>query len=118
MTEVHLSILAFFLLLMPCIPALCGRPQRNKNLGIQDILAAERLNKWGELDKKHCQPKPYLRRNAKRIKVMDGLSDLNSEDNDEYQIDTDNSTSEANDVSDNDISNGEVSARLSIVFIS
>jgi len=87
-------------------------------LGIQDILAAECLNEWGELDKKHCQPKPYLRRNAKHIKVMDGLSDLNSEDDDEYQIDTDNSTSEANDVSDNDISNGEVSARLSIVFIS
>ena len=103
---------------MPCIPALCGRPQHNKNLGIQDILATERLNEWGELDKKHRQPKPHLRRNAKHIKVIDGLSDLNSRHHDEYQIDTDNSTSEANNVSDDGISNGEVSARLSIVIIS
>jgi hypothetical protein len=46
------------------------------------------------------------------------LSDLDSEHDDEYQIDTDNSTPEANDMSDDGISNGEVSARLSIAIIS
>ena len=48
-------------------------------------------------------------RNTKRVKVMGGLSDLDPEDN-EYQTDLADSTSEANDTSDDNISNGEVSA--------
>ncbi len=112
MMEVCLSILSFFRLLIPCIPASHGRPQRNKRSCLQDILAAERLDEWGELDKKHRQPKRRLKcqmRNTKRVKVMGGLSDLDPEDN-EYQTDLADSTSEANDTSDDNISNGEVSA--------
>jgi hypothetical protein len=42
---------------------------------------------------------------------MDGLSDLDPDDNDEYQTDTDSmSDSEANDTSEDNISNREVSA--------
>lgn len=103
---------------MPCVLAHHSRPQRNKASGLQEILAAERLNEWGDLDKKHRKPKQRLKRNIKRIKVMDGLPDIESEDDrdDEYQTDTTDhdSTSEANDMSDDDISNGEVSARSSL----
>ena len=116
MTEVCLSILAFFLLLMPCIPACHGRPQRDKNSCLQDILAAERLNEWGELDRKHHQPKKCLKRDAKHVKVMDNLSDPDSEDDSEYQTDTADSATEANDALEDDISNGEVSARSSTIF--
>jgi len=42
---------------VPGLPASRARPQRNKNTGLQEILAAERLDKWGDVDKKHCQPK-------------------------------------------------------------
>ena len=89
-------------------------------MGIQEILAAEHLNKWGDLDKKHCQPKQCLQRRAKQIKVVNGLSDIDpeDEDNDKYQTNTANSISEseANNMLDDDISNGEVSVRLSIIF--
>jgi len=105
---------------MPFILAQHTRLQRNKNTGIQEILAAERLNKWGNLDKKHHQPKQHSQRRAKRIKVVDGLSDIDPEDkdNDKYQTDTADSISEseANNTSDDVISNGEVSVRLSIIF--
>jgi hypothetical protein len=61
-----------------------------------------------------------LKRKAKQIKVIDGLSDINPEDdnNGAYQTDTADSISEseANNTSDNDISNGEVSVRSSIIF--
>jgi hypothetical protein len=82
----------------------------------------EHLNEWGDLDKKHCQLKQCLnlKRKAKQIKVIDGLSDINPEDdnNGAYQTDTADSISEleANNMSDNDISNGEVSVRSSIIF--
>ena len=53
---------------------------------------------------------------------MNGLSDLNSEGDGEYQMDTvqADSTSEESEVNDasDDISNGEVSAILSMIFIS
>jgi len=105
---------------MPFILAQHTRPQRNKNTGIQEILAVERLNKWGDLDKKHRQPKQRLQRRAKRIKVVDGLSviDPEDEDDDKYQTDMADSISEleANNTSDDVISNGEVSVRLSIIF--
>ena len=113
--RVHISILPFIRPLIACFPAPYGRPQRNRGSGLQDILAAERLDEWGKLDKKHCHPKLHRKRNAKRIKVADGLSDLDPEDND-YEMDTGDSTSEVTDVSEDDISNGEVSARLSITF--
>ena len=47
---------------------------------------------------------------------MDNLSDPNSEDNSEYQTDTADSATEANNVLEDDISNGEVSARPSTIF--
>ena len=109
-------------LLTCCILAQLTRPQQNKNSGIQEILAAEHLNEWGDLDKKHCQPKQCLnlKRKAKQIKVVDGLSDINPEDdnNGKYQTDTADSISksEANNTSDDDISNGEVSVRSPIIF--
>ena len=96
-----------------------SRPQRNKNVGLQEIIAAERLNEWGDLDKKYCQPRQHLKRKTKRIKIMDGLSDVGLEDNDngKYQTETaDTSESEADNTSDNDISNGEVSVRSLVVF--
>jgi hypothetical protein len=116
MMEVCLSILAFFLLLMPCILAHYSRPQQNKNSCLQDILAAEHLNEWGELDRKHCQPKKCLKRDAKHVKVIDNLSDPDSKDDSEYQIDIADSATEANDALEDDISNGEVSARSSTIF--
>ena len=80
----------------------------------------ECLNKWGDLDKKHHQPKQCLQRRAKRIKVVDGLSDIDpeDEDDDKYQTDMADSISEleANNASDDNISNGEVSVRSSIIF--
>lgn len=109
-------IQTFIQLLMPCILACHNRPQQNKNLGIQEILATECLNKWGILDKKHHQPKQNLKRKTKHIKVTDGLSNIDPEDNDEYQTDTTDGTSEADDASDVDISNGEVSFRSLIIF--
>ena len=82
-------------------------------MGTQEILATEHLNKWGNLDKKYCQPKQCLQRKAKQIKVIDGLSDINPEDKDDdkYQTGTADIISEleANNMSDDDISNGEVS---------
>ena len=101
---------------MPCIPARHSRPQRNKNAGLQDILAAECLNEWGKLDRKHRQPKKCLKRDAKRVKLMDGLSEPDLEDDHEYQMDTSDSTTKANDVSEDDISNREVCARSSTIF--
>jgi len=95
--------------LTPHISAPRRRPQRNKNTALQDILAAERLNEWGDLDKKHRQRKPHSKRNTKRVKVMDNSSDLDPDD-DEYQTDTADSTSEASNASQDEISNGEVSA--------
>ena len=51
---------------------------------------------------------------------MDGLSGIDPEDDDddEYQTDTGDSTSksEANNVSDDNLSNGEVSVGSSIIF--
>ena len=47
---------------------------------------------------------------------MDGLSNIDPEDNDKYQTDTTNSTSKANDTLDVDISNEEVSVRSLITF--
>ena len=82
---------------------------------MQDILAAECLNEWGKLDKKHRHPKLHQKRNTKRIKVVDGLSDLDPKD-DDYKVDTGDSTSEVTNISEDDISNREVSARLSITF--
>jgi len=99
---------------MPCILAHCNRPQRNKNLVLQAILAAERLNEWGDLDKKHRQPKQYLKRKTKCIKVTDGLSNIDPEDNDKYQTDTMDGTSEVDNASDVDISTREVNFRLLI----
>ena len=116
------QILSFTQLLMHCILAQLTRPQQNKNLGIQEILAAERLNEWGDLKKKHCQPNQHLnlKRKAKQIKVIDGLSDINPKDdnNGEYKTDTTDSISEseANNTSDDDILNGEVSVGSSIIF--
>lgn len=100
---------------MACFPASHNRPQRNRGSGLQDILAAEHLNEWGKLDKKHHHPKLHRKRNTKHIKVADDLSDLDPED-DNYEVDTGDSTSKVTDVSEDDISNGEVSARLSITF--
>jgi len=107
---------SFIRLLMPCILACRNRPQRNKNLVLQAILAVERLNEWGDLDKKHRQPKQYLKRKTKRIKVTDGLSNIDPEDDDKYQTDTTDGTSEADNASDVDISTGEVNFRLLITF--
>ena len=110
-------------LLTCCILAQLTRPQQNKNSAIQEILAVERLDEWGDLDKKHRQPKQCLnlKRKAKWIKVIDGLSDIDPEDNNngEYQTDTADSISEseANNMSDDDVSNGEVSVRSSIIFV-
>ena len=105
---------------MPFILAQHTRLWWNKNMGIQEILATEHLNKWGDLDKKHRQLKQRLQRRAKQIKVVNGLSDINpeDEDNDKYQTNTADSISEseANNMLDDDISNGEVSVRLSIIF--
>jgi len=105
---------------MPFILAQHTRLRQNKNTGIQEILAAEHLNKWGDLNKKYRQLKQCLQRRAKWIKVVDGLSDINPEDkdNDKYQTNTADSISEseANNASDDVISNGEVSVRLSIIF--
>lgn len=106
--------------LMPCIPALRGRPQRNKNSGIQTILAAERLNEWGDLDRRHRQPKQHSKRNTKRAKVMDSSSglDLGDTSGDEYQTDRADSISEISYMSEGNISNEEVSGRLSVFFTS
>jgi len=112
---VHISTLPFTQPLMACFPASHNRPQRNRGSGLQDILAAERLNEWGKLDKKHHHPKLRQKRNTKRIKVADDLSDLDPKD-DDYEVDTGDSTSEVTDASEDDISNREVSARLSITF--
>ena len=101
---------------MPFILAHHGRPQQNKNAGLQDILAAERLNEWGELDRKYRQPKKRLKRDTKRVKVMDSLSEPDLEDDDEYQTDTSDSATEANNASEDDISNGEVCASSSTIF--
>ena len=100
---------------MSCVLARRSRPQRNKNSGLQEIIAAERLNEWGDLDKKHRQPRQHLKRKIKHIKVVDGISPEDN-DSDEYQTDTDDSTSklEANNALDDNISNGEVSPRSSI----
>ena len=75
----------------------------------------ERLNEWGDLDKKHHQPRQHLKRKIKCIKVVDGISP-EDDDGDEYQTDTDDSTSksEADNASDDNISNGEVSLRSSM----
>ena len=85
--------------LMHCTLAQLTRPQQNKNPGIQEILATEHLNEWGDLDKKHCQPNQHLnlKRKAKWIKVIDGLSDINPEDNNDgkYKTDTTDSISES-----------------------
>jgi hypothetical protein len=81
-------------------------------LGLQEIIATERLNKWGDLDKKHCQPRQHLKRKIKCIKVVDGISPEDN-DSDEYQTDS-TSESEANNALDDNISNGEVSLRSSI----
>jgi hypothetical protein len=105
---------------MRSIAAPRARPQRNKNTGIQGILAAERLNEWGEVEKKHREPKRRPKRNAKRVKVMDSL-DLDpdaADDDDEYQTEVVNSASESTEVSktsDGDISNEEVSAVSPII---
>ena len=112
-------IQSFVQLLMPSVLACHGRPQQNKNAGLQEILTTERLDKWGDLNKKHCQPRQYLKRKTKHIKVMDGLPDVGPKDNNdgEYQTDTaDTSKSEADNASDNAISNGEVSVRSLVVF--
>jgi len=105
---------------MPFILAQHTRPWQNQNTGIQEILAMECLNEWGDLDKKHCQLKQHSQRRAKRIKVVDGLSDIDPEDEDDDKYQTDMadsiSESEANNTSDDDISNGEVSVRSSIIF--
>ncbi|KAI0282676.1 hypothetical protein BC826DRAFT_921532 [Russula brevipes] len=82
------------------------------NTALQDILAAERLDEWGDLDKKHRQRKPHSKRNTKRVKVMDNSSDLDPDD-DEYQTDTADSTSEASNASQDEISNGELANALS-----
>jgi hypothetical protein len=104
-------------LLIPRLPAPHGRPQRNKNSGIQSILAAERLNEWGDLDKRHRQPKRHAKRNTKRAKVMDSLSDLDPDDasDDEYQTDRADSASEVSNTSEGNISNEEV--RCSFVLL-
>jgi len=112
MARIH----SFIRLLMPCILACCNRPQQNKNLVLQAILAAEHLNKWGDLDKKHHQPTQYLKRKTKCIKVIDGLSNIYPEDDNKYQTDTTDGTSEADNASDVDISNREVSFRLLITL--
>ena len=103
---------------MPHILALCGRPQQNKNSGIQSILAAEHLNKWGDLDQRHRQPQQHSKRNTKCAKVMDSLSGVDPDDtsDDEYQTDGANSLSEVNNMLEGDISNEEVSGRLSVFF--
>jgi hypothetical protein len=99
---------------MPGITAPRARRQRNKNSGLEDIIAAERLDEWGKLDKKHRlpgQPKRRPTRNTKRVKVMDNLSDVNPDDDGEYQTEVVDSTSEATQASntEDDISNKEVS---------
>jgi len=80
----------------------------------------ECLNEWGNLDKIHRQLKQRLQRRAKQIKVVNGLSDIDPEDKDDDKYQTDMadsiSESEANNTSDDVISNGEVSVRLSIIF--
>jgi len=43
----HARIQSFVQLLMPSVLACHGRPQRNKNTGLQEILAAEHLDEWG-----------------------------------------------------------------------
>ncbi len=110
---------------VPGLPASRARPQRNKNTGLQEILAAERLDKWGDVDKKHCQPKRHLKRTTnatKHVKVMDNLSDPDSNNDDEYQTEVvaSDSTSEAtqaSNASEGSISNKEVSAVLSIFLL-
>ena len=57
-----------------------------------------------------------MKRDTKCIKVMDSLSDPDSKDNNKYQMDTAHSTTEANNVLEDDISNGEVSARSLTIF--
>ena len=96
--------------------------EKSRLYTVQEILATEHLNEWGDLDKKHCQPNQHLnlKRKAKWIKVIDGLSDINPEDNNDgkYKTDTTDSISEseANNASDDDILNGEVSVRSSKIF--
>ena len=57
-----------------------------------------------------------MKRDAKHVKVIDNLSDPDSKDDSEYQIDIADSATEANDALEDDISNGEVSARSSTIF--
>jgi hypothetical protein len=110
-------------LLMASFTAPRARPQRNKNSGLQEILAAERLDEWGKVDKRHRlpgQPKQRLKRNTKRIKVMDDLPD-NDPDNDddgEYrtEVDEDSSSDASQATSAEDgISNTEVSRASSVI---
>ena len=128
MVQVHLIMLSILQSLVLSITAVLGllasraRPQRNKNTGLQEILAAEHLDEWGDVDKKHRQPKRHLKRTTnatKHVKVMDNLSDPDSDNDDEYQMEVvaSDSTSEAtqaSNTSEGGISNKEVSAVLSI----
>jgi hypothetical protein len=126
MVQVHLIMLSIsqsLVLSITAVPAPCAQPQRNKNTGLQDILATERLDEWGGLDKKHPQPKRHPKRTTnatKRVKVMDtNLSDPDLNDDLEYQTEVvaSDSTSEAtqaSNASEGCILNKEVSAVLSI----
>lgn len=107
--KVCVALLCILQVLTARPPVAQGRPKRNKNSGLQDILAAERLDEWGDLEKKHRQPKRRSKRVTKRIKVADdGLSDL--EDDDEYETDEVDGSLQASDASDSEggISNEEV----------
>ena len=108
MMEVCLDILSILQLLMPSIAAPHGRPWQNKNSGLQDILAAECLDEWGGLEKKHRLPTGRPKRNTKRVKVVESLSDHEPNDDDEYQTEVVDSVSEASNTSEGDIQNEEV----------
>ena len=129
MVQVRLVMLSISQSLVLSITAVLGllashaQPQWNKNTGLQEILTAECLDEWSDVDKKHCQPKQHPKRTTnatKRVKVMDNLSDPDSDDDDdEYQMEVvaSDSTSEAtqaSNASEGGISNKEVSAVLSI----
>lgn len=107
-TPRRLDMLSILQLLMPSIAAPHCRPRRNKNSGLQDILAAERLDEWGGLEKKHRPPKGRPKRNTKRVKVVESLSDHEPDDDDEYQTEVVDSISEASNTSEGDIQNEEV----------
>ncbi len=122
---VMLSISQSLVLSITAVPGLLAsraRPQRNKNTGLQEILGAEHLDKWGDVDKKHRQPKRHLKRTTnatKHVKVMDNLSDPDSDDDDEYQMevvasDSTSKATQASNASEGGISNKEVSVVLSI----